>query len=110
MVYLGRLLSKTRQCSKVLGEREFLKDVVKMAINIGGMRKPYLGAGETFDLKDLVAKEPYAQFSHWFDQAKSTPGIEEPNAMCIATATKAGLPSARYVLLKVSVGLFSLWP
>merc|ERR1711997_1422587 len=71
-----------------------------MSIDIGGMRKPYLGEGQTFDIKDLVSKEPYEQFKNWFDIAKSTPGIEEANAMCLATATKTGLPSARYVLLK----------
>ena len=41
------------------------------------------------------------QFENWFEHAKVTPGIEEANAMCIATASKQGLPSARYVLLKV---------
>ena len=72
-----------------------------MAIDIGGMRKPYLGENEVFEVTNLVAKEPFAQFQNWFDQAKSTPGIEEANAMCLATASKSGLPSARYVLLKV---------
>ena len=72
-----------------------------MSIDIGGMRKPYLSEGNTFDVKNLVAKEPYKQFENWFEIAKKTPGIEEPNAMCIATATKDGIPSARYVLLKV---------
>ena len=73
-----------------------------MAIDIGGMRKPYLGENQAFEVKDLVAKEPFAQFQNWFDQAKETPGIEEANAMCVASASKAGIPSARYVLLKVS--------
>ena len=30
-------------------------------------------------------------------------GIEEANAMCLATASKSGMPSARYVLLKVRI-------
>ena len=71
-----------------------------MSIDIGGMRKPYLDGKKTFDITDLVAREPYKQFENWFDIAKQTPGIEEPNAMCLATASKAGIPSARYVLLK----------
>merc|ERR1711997_244189 len=71
-----------------------------MSIDIGGMRKPYLKEKDAFEIKDLVSKEPYEQFKNWFDIAKSTPGIEEANAMCLATATKTGLPSARYVLLK----------
>ena len=74
-----------------------------MAIDIGGMRKPYLGETQTFDINDLVSKEPFEQFTNWFEIAKSTPGIEEPNAMCLATATKSGLPSARYVLLKACI-------
>ena len=57
-----------------------------MAIDIGGMRKPYLNEKEAFDIKDLVSKEPYAQFMHWFEEAKKTPGIEEANAMCIGNA------------------------
>ena len=74
-----------------------------MSIDIGGMRKPYLGEGQTFDINDLVSREPFEQFKNWFEIAKSTPGIEEANAMCLATATKSGLPSARYVLLKVRI-------
>jgi len=72
----------------------------KMAIDIGGMRKPYLGEHQAFEVKDLVSKEPFAQFEHWFEHAKSMKSIEEANAMCVATASKSGIPSARYVLLK----------
>jgi len=72
----------------------------KMSIDIGGMRKPYLKEKDAFEVEDLVSKEPYKQFENWFEHAKTTPGIEEANAMCIATASKQGLPSARYVLLK----------
>ncbi|XP_066942864.1 pyridoxine/pyridoxamine 5'-phosphate oxidase-like isoform X2 [Macrobrachium rosenbergii] len=72
----------------------------KMSIDIGGMRKPYKGKNEAFTEDDLVAKEPFAQFREWFDQACSTPGIIEANAMCLATSTKCGKPSARMVLLK----------
>ena len=54
-----------------------------MAIDIGGMRKPYLNEKEAFDIKDLVSRDPYAQFTHWFEEAKKTAGIEEANAMCI---------------------------
>ena len=74
-----------------------------MAIDIGGMRKPYKSVEDIFDFKDLVAREPYRQFEHWFHLAKTTPGIEEANAMCLATATKTGIPSARYLLLKVNL-------
>lgn len=71
-----------------------------MSIDIGGMRKPYLSAETTFDVKDLVAKEPFGQFKAWFDEATRHEAIEEANAMCLATADADGVPSARMVLLK----------
>ncbi|TRY70733.1 hypothetical protein TCAL_01188 [Tigriopus californicus] len=71
-----------------------------MSIDIGGMRKPYLDQSATFDTTDLVAQEPWGQFQAWFDQAKACSAIEEANAMCLATASKSGVPSARMVLLK----------
>ena len=43
--------------------------------------------------------DPLALFSHWFDAAVSA-GLPEPNAFTLATATPAGKPSARVVLLK----------
>lgn len=52
------------------------------------MRHPYKGKQEVFTEDDLVAKEPFGQFTAWFDEACHTPGIIEANAMCLATATK----------------------
>ena len=46
-----------------------------------------------------IDKNPFAQFNFWFDQVVKAK-IVEPNAMTIATATKAGIPSARVILLK----------
>jgi pyridoxamine 5'-phosphate oxidase len=43
--------------------------------------------------------DPFVQFRLWMDEAVSA-GIEEVNAMTLATATKEGRPSARVVLLK----------
>merc|ERR1712136_279556 len=40
------------------------------------------------------------QFKEWFDLASKTENIKEANSMCLATATKTGKPSARFVLLK----------
>jgi len=42
---------------------------------------------------------PIQQFKRWYDEAIAA-GIPEPDAMTLATATKAGKPSARIVLLK----------
>jgi pyridoxamine 5'-phosphate oxidase len=46
-----------------------------------------------------VEPSPFKQFENWFKQAEIAVPIL-PNAMTLATATKAGVPSARVVLLK----------
>jgi pyridoxamine 5'-phosphate oxidase len=46
-----------------------------------------------------VDHDPIAQFRKWFDEAQRAE-VPEPNAMCLATATANGVPSARIVLLK----------
>lgn len=71
-----------------------------MSIDIGGMRKPYHDRGDCFDVKDLTARDPIGQFKAWFDEATAHSEIDEANAMCLATATRDGAPSARMVLLK----------
>ena len=48
----------------------------------------------------VVPANPFALFADWFQQAKENPAIAEANCMTLATATKAGKPSARIVLLK----------
>ncbi|XP_067650098.1 pyridoxine-5'-phosphate oxidase-like [Haliotis asinina] len=70
-----------------------------MSGDISGMRKPYRTQREIFDIQYLVAKEPFEQFRHWFDEARTVDGIEA-NAMSLATATRSGAPSVRMVLLK----------
>ena len=46
-----------------------------------------------------VATDPLQQFETWWQEAIAS-GIEEPNAMTLATASADGIPSARIVLLK----------
>ncbi len=46
-----------------------------------------------------LEKNPITQFTRWWDDAVSF-GIEEVNAMTLATTSSAGIPSARIVLLK----------
>jgi pyridoxamine 5'-phosphate oxidase len=46
-----------------------------------------------------LAGEPTDQFVAWFDEAVAA-GQPEPEAMCLATSTPGGVPSARMVLLK----------
>lgn len=43
--------------------------------------------------------DPLHQFQKWFEQAQHAE-VPEPNAMCLATTTADGYPSARIVLLK----------
>ncbi|XP_014299940.1 pyridoxine/pyridoxamine 5'-phosphate oxidase [Microplitis demolitor] len=69
-------------------------------VDLGGMRIKYKDKSETFTEDQLDCKEPIGQFKSWFEVASKTPGIQEPNAMCVGTATKDGLPSVRPVLLK----------
>ena len=45
------------------------------------------------------ARDPFALFARWFDQAKETEPIY-PEAMCLATVDETGMPDARMVLLK----------
>lgn len=46
-----------------------------------------------------MAPDPLAQFRAWWDAAQHA-DLEEPTAVILATATAAGEPSARVVLLK----------
>jgi pyridoxamine 5'-phosphate oxidase len=46
-----------------------------------------------------VARDPFAQFSRWFQEAVDA-GVREPGAMTLATASADGKPSARIVLLR----------
>jgi pyridoxamine 5'-phosphate oxidase len=46
-----------------------------------------------------AAPDPFKQFGVWFEFARQADG-RTPNAMTLATCSKAGVPSARTVLLK----------
>ena len=46
-----------------------------------------------------VDPDPLRQFLRWFDEARAA-GLELPEAVVLATATRSGAPSARMVLLK----------
>src|SRR5919112_3858025 len=61
------------------------------------MRRDYTERGALLET-DLAADWP-GQFAAWFDEAAAY-GLPEPNAMVVATADRAGRPSARTVLLK----------
>jgi pyridoxamine 5'-phosphate oxidase len=46
-----------------------------------------------------ILRDPIAQFDKWWQESLHA-GIEEPNAMTLATASADGMPDARIVLLK----------
>lgn len=60
------------------------------------MRREYLYAGMDESEMD---PDPVIQFADWFQKAADL-GMDLPNAMALATATSAGIPSVRYVLMK----------
>ncbi len=68
----------------------------RMNASIADIRKDY-------KLRSLneadVANNPIDQFTRWWDEAIKS-NIDEVNAMTLATASKAGVPAARIVLLK----------
>jgi len=63
---------------------------------IANIRKEYMK--QTL-LESGVDPDPFRQFAGWWDAALKS-GIDEVNAMTLATADKEGIPSARIVLLK----------
>ncbi|PZP40134.1 MAG: pyridoxamine 5'-phosphate oxidase, partial [Pseudopedobacter saltans] len=65
-------------------------------MDIGSIRKDY--QLKTLDENDIV-KNPIEQFTIWWNEAIKSE-IDEVNAMTLATATPAGIPFARIVLLK----------
>jgi pyridoxamine 5'-phosphate oxidase len=58
------------------------------------------GMGDGLDSAPAeVAADPIWRFAHWLKAAQDA-GLPEPTAMTLATASAAGVPSARMVLLK----------
>ncbi|KAM6295357.1 LOW QUALITY PROTEIN: pyridoxine-5'-phosphate oxidase [Aegotheles albertisi] len=69
-------------------------------MDLGQLLKSYRGEAETFEEQHLASLDPIEQFGVWFREAVGCPAIGEANAMCLATCTRDGRPSARMVLLK----------
>jgi pyridoxamine 5'-phosphate oxidase len=65
-------------------------------MNIADIRNDY--KQKSLHKKD-VAQNPVSQFDTWFKEAMQS-GIEEVNAMTLATCSNTGIPNARIVLLK----------
>ena len=67
-----------------------------MLIDMQEMRQSYAMA--TLDEAE-VASDPFIQYQLWFKQAIDA-GIDEPNAVTLATANRSGAPDCRVVLCK----------
>jgi len=50
--------------------------------------------------KTSILKNPIEQFQKWFTEVEKSGGVEEPNAMTIATIGLDGFPKNRIVLMK----------
>ena len=75
----------------------FISDMdTTRVMRIADIRQEYMRAG--FGEKDATA-DPITQFERWFQDALDAE-LPLPNAMTLATASAAGRPSARAVLLK----------
>ncbi|RMB94823.1 hypothetical protein DUI87_28802 [Hirundo rustica rustica] len=69
-------------------------------MELAELRKSYREDTEAFEECHLVSLDPLEQFRAWFQEALECPDVGEVNAMCLATCTRDGKPSARMVLLK----------
>ena len=65
-------------------------------MNLADLRRDYRKAALD---EAHAAPDPFAQFRRWMDEALSA-GVEEANAMALASASPDGAPSVRMVLLK----------
>jgi len=65
-------------------------------MDISDLRREYMYAGLS---RDELDEDPVVQFENWFLDAQ-TNGLENANAMSLATADANGMPSLRTVLLK----------
>ncbi|MES2069578.1 MAG: pyridoxamine 5'-phosphate oxidase [Pseudomonadota bacterium] len=65
-------------------------------MSLADLRKDYIQASLS---ETEVDSDPIRQFAIWFEQA-TLADVPEPNAMSLATASNAGRPSSRIVLIK----------
>ncbi|PIE45604.1 MAG: pyridoxamine 5'-phosphate oxidase [Gammaproteobacteria bacterium] len=66
--------------------------------DISNMRKSF-ERNQTLDI-DSVPDDPFQFFDRWFNQARKTPEIAEPNGFVLSTANRHGRIRSRTVLLK----------
>ncbi|XP_025418316.1 pyridoxine-5'-phosphate oxidase isoform X2 [Sipha flava] len=81
--------------------RHLSTGLIRMAdSSIAQLRVSYRDKSDVLLEDNLESKNPHQLFSIWFKKASERDDVRQPNAACLATATKSGIPSARFVLLK----------
>jgi len=68
-----------------------------MQNDLGNYRKSYEKSALE---EDAISDDPMKLFEKWFKEVEASKGVEEPNAMTIATIGLDGFPKSRVVLLK----------
>ena len=56
---------------------------------VPAMRVPYHAEDTSLSEADLVSKEPFKNFEHWFKEAVASKGEMEANSMAVATADRS---------------------
>jgi len=69
----------------------------KMQKDLGNYRKTYEKSALT---EASISDNPMQLFQKWFYETEASEGIDEPNAMTVATMGLDGFPKSRVVLLK----------
>lgn len=93
-------MTDTQSASKDAGQSIHQPSATRAKNDLSDMRKPYRDQDDGIEESQLPSKDPIKLFETWFQMAKESGTIYEPNAFCICTASKSGQPSARMVLLK----------
>jgi len=68
-----------------------------MQDDLGNYRKSYEKSTLT---EDTISNNPIELFQKWFYEVEASDGVDEPNAMTVATIGVDGFPKSRVVLLK----------
>ncbi|WP_028375032.1 pyridoxamine 5'-phosphate oxidase [Leeuwenhoekiella sp. MAR_2009_132] len=68
-----------------------------MAHDLSDYRKSYDKNALTIEQSDA---NPFSQFKMWFEEVEDAAGVDEVNAMTVATVGSDGFPKSRIVLLK----------
>lgn len=71
--------------------------ITSTSVDISDFRREYMSQGLS---REALHSDPFEQFEIWFKQANEA-GLQDANAFSLATASAAGLPSVRTVLLKL---------